>query len=113
LSEAAGLFASGTIQAIATLTARPYTCAPMSGVLDTTVSQSIPLWVARTLQHTLRGLEVKHGQVLESPRGARWDILVELADGTEVLAWVDREDQTPLGVESIFRQALRDAGISY
>lgn len=82
------------------------------GILDSTVSRSIPLWVARTLQHTLDGLEVKHGQILESPRRSRWDILVELADGTEVLAWVDREDQTPTGVESIVRQALHDAGVA-
>jgi hypothetical protein len=83
-----------------------------SGVLESVVSRTIPLWVARTLQHTLRGLEVRHGQILESARSARWDILVELADGTEVLAWVDREDQTPKGVESVVRQALRDSGIA-
>jgi hypothetical protein len=83
-----------------------------SGVLESTVSRTIPLWVARTLQHTLRGLEVRHGQILESNRSPRWDILVELADGTEVLAWVEREDQTPSGVETIVRQALRDAGVA-
>jgi hypothetical protein len=82
------------------------------GVLDSTVSRTIPLWVARTLQHTLRGLEVRHGQILESARSARWDILVELADGTEVLAWVGREDQTPDGVETVVRQALCDAGLA-
>ena len=76
------------------------------------ISRTIPVWVARTLQHTLRGLEVRHGQILESTRSARWDILVELADGTEVLAWIDREDQTPQGVETIVRQALRDAGVA-
>ena len=83
-----------------------------SGVLDSVVSRTIPLWVARTLQHALRGLEVRHGQILESSRGSRWDILVELADGTEVLAWIDREDQTPRGVETIVRQALQDAGVA-
>lgn len=83
-----------------------------SDVLDSIISRTIPLWVARTLQHTLRGLEVRHGQIVESARSARWDILVEMADGTEVLAWIDREDQTPRGVEAIVRQALQDAGVA-
>jgi hypothetical protein len=83
-----------------------------SDVLDSIISRTIPAWVARTLQHTLRGLEVRHGQIVESPRSARWDILVELVDGTEVLAWIAREDQTPTGVETIVRQALQDSGVA-
>ena len=79
---------------------------------DSTKSRTIPLWVGRTLQHALHGLEVRHGQVLESTHRARWDILVELANGTQVVAWVGREDQTPKGVETIVRQALRDAGVA-
>jgi len=80
--------------------------------MEALVGKSIPIWVARSVQIVFQGMSVRHGQILESPRSARWDIIVELADGTEVLAWVDRPDQNPSGVEAILRQAIDDAGLA-
>lgn len=74
-------------------------------------SRSIPLWVARSVQQAFRGLCVRQGQILESPRSARWDIVVELENGSEVMAWVEKPDQNPATVQAILRQALHDAGI--
>ena len=73
-------------------------------------SRSIPAWVPETIENAIGRLRVRHSQIIESPRSARWDVIVELEDGTEVLAWVDTDHQTPQGVASVVRQALRDAG---
>ena len=75
------------------------------------VSRSIPSWVTQSIVQACGPLPVKQSQVVESPRSGRWDILVPLDNGTEVLAWVDGFDQTPSGVEGILRQALQDAGV--
>lgn len=75
------------------------------------LSRSIPAWVPETIEDAVGGRGVRHSQIIESPRSARWDLIVELEDGTEVLAWVDTDHQTPQGVASVVRQALRDAGI--
>ena len=76
------------------------------------VSRSIPSWVTRSIVEACGPLPVKHSQVVESPRTGRWDILVELDNGNEVLAWVEHFDQTPSGVAGILRQALQDAGVA-
>jgi hypothetical protein len=76
------------------------------------VSRSIPTWVTQSIVQACGPLAVKQSQIVESPRSGRWDILVELANGTEVLAWVENLDQTPSGVEGILRQALQDAGVA-
>ncbi len=76
------------------------------------ISRSIPHWVTRSIVHACGLLPVKHSQIVESPRSGRWDIAVELENGTEVLAWVENLDQTPSGVEGILRQALQDAGVA-
>lgn len=75
------------------------------------LSRSIPTWVPRTIEHAVGRGRIRTSQVLESPRSARWDVIVELQDGTEVLAWVDTDHQTPHGVEAVVRQALYDAGL--
>jgi len=75
------------------------------------LSRSIPAWVPETIENAIGGRRVRHSQIIESPRSARWDVIVELEDGTEVLAWVDTDHQTPQGVASVVHQALRDAGI--
>lgn len=75
------------------------------------LSRSIPTWVPRTIEHAVGHGRIRHSQIIESPRSARWDVIVELLDGTEVLAWVDTDHQTPQGVEAVVRQALHDAGI--
>ena len=75
------------------------------------LSRSIPAWVPQTIERTVGRGRVRHSQIIESPRSARWDVIVELEDGNEVLAWVDTDHQTPQGVESVMRQALRDAGM--
>jgi hypothetical protein len=75
-------------------------------------SRSIPAWVPKTIENAVGGRRVRHSQIIESPRSARWDVIVELEDGTEVLAWVDTDHQTPHGVESVVRQALHDAGLA-
>jgi hypothetical protein len=75
------------------------------------LSRSIPTWVPLTIEHAVGRERIRHSQVIESPRSARWDVIVELQDGTEVLAWVDTDHQTPHGVEAVVRQALYDAGI--
>jgi hypothetical protein len=75
------------------------------------LSRSIPAWVPETIENAVGRRRVRHSQVIESPRSARWDVIVELEDGTEVLAWVDTDHQTRQGVASVLRQALRDAGI--
>jgi hypothetical protein len=76
------------------------------------ISRSIPSWVTESVFRACGPLAVKQSQIVESPRSGRWDILVELANGTEVLAWVDGFDQTPTAVEGILRQALQDAGVA-
>jgi PH (Pleckstrin Homology) domain-containing protein len=75
------------------------------------LSRSIPAWVPETVENAIGRRRVRHSQIIESPRSARWDVIVELEDGTEVLAWVDTDHQTPQGVAAVLRQALRDAGI--
>lgn len=75
-------------------------------------SRSVPPWAVRSLENVCTSLQVCQSQILESPRSGRWDIILELEDGGEVLAWVDRYDQTPVGVEEAIRQALEDAGVS-
>ncbi|PYQ15857.1 MAG: hypothetical protein DMF80_07310 [Acidobacteria bacterium] len=75
------------------------------------LSRSIPAWVPQTIERAVGRGRVRHSQIIESPRSARWDVIVELEDGNEVLAWVDTDHQTPQGVESVMRQALRDAGM--
>jgi hypothetical protein len=75
-------------------------------------SRSIPTWVPQTIEHAVGGGRIRLSQIIESPRSARWDVIVELHDGTEVLAWVDTDHQTPQGVEAVVRQALHDAGIA-
>ena len=75
------------------------------------LSHSIPAWVPETIEKAVGRRRARHSQIIESPRSARWDVIVELEDGTEVLAWVDTDHQTPQGVASVVRQALRDAGI--
>jgi PH (Pleckstrin Homology) domain-containing protein len=75
------------------------------------LSRSIPAWVPETIENAIGRRRVRHSQIIESPRSARWDVIVELEDGTEVLAWVDTDHQTPQGVASVLSQALRDAGI--
>jgi hypothetical protein len=75
------------------------------------LSRSIPHWVPRTIELAVGHGRVRHSQIIESPRSARWDVIVELQDGTEVLAWVDTDHQTPQGVEAVVLQALHDAGI--
>jgi hypothetical protein len=74
-------------------------------------SRSIPTWVPRTIETAVGRGRIRYSQIIESPRSARWDVIVELQDGTEVLAWVDADHQTPQGVEAVVRQALHDAGI--
>ena len=76
------------------------------------ISRSIPSWVTQSIVHACGPLPVKQSQIVESARSGRWDILVELENGTEVLAWVEGLDQTPSGVEGILRQALQDAGVA-
>lgn len=75
------------------------------------LSRSIPTWVPRTIEEAVGREKIRTSQILESPRSARWDVIVELQDGTEVLAWVDTDHQTPQGVEAVVRQALYDAGL--
>jgi hypothetical protein len=75
------------------------------------ISRSIPTWVTQSIVHACGPLPVRQSQIVESPRSGRWDILVELDNGTEILAWVEGLDQTPSGVEGILRQALQDAGV--
>lgn len=76
------------------------------------LSRSIPTWVPLAIENTVGRGRIRHSQIIESPRSARWDVIVELQDGTEVLAWVDTDHQTPQGVETVVRQALYDAGIA-
>ena len=76
------------------------------------ISRSIPTWVTSAVVHACGPLAVRQSQIVESPRSGRWDILVELENGTEVLAWVDGYDQNPNAVEGIVRQALQDAGVA-
>ena len=86
----------------------------MNGLGDTmemVTSPAIPAWVARQLESAFQELPARQGEVFESYRSERWDIVVHLDDGTEVLAWVDRRDQTPSQVEAILAQALEDAGL--
>jgi hypothetical protein len=75
------------------------------------LSRSIPTWVPQTIEHAVGRGRIRYSQIIESPRSARWDVIVELEDGSEVLAWVDTDHQTPQGVEAVVRQALHDAGI--
>jgi len=75
------------------------------------LSRSIPTWVPQTIEHAVGRDRIRQSQIIESPRSARWDVIVELQDGTEVLAWVDTDHQTPHGVEAVMLQALHDAGI--
>jgi len=75
------------------------------------LSRSIPAWVPGMIERAVGRGRARHSQIIESPRSARWDVIVELEDGSELLAWVDTDHQTPQGVESVVRQALRDAGI--
>jgi hypothetical protein len=79
--------------------------------MELVTSRSIPGWVAQQLESAFERLPVRQGEVHESYRSARWDIVVQLNDGTEVLAWVDRFDQTPARVEVILKQAMEDAGL--
>ncbi len=79
--------------------------------MDLVTSRHIPGWVARQVESVFKKLPARQGEVFESYRSARWDIVVQLDDGTEVLAWVDRYDQTPSRVEAILQQALDDAGV--
>jgi hypothetical protein len=76
------------------------------------LSRSIPTWVPQTIELVVGLGRVRQSQVFESPRSARWDVIVELQDGTEVLAWVDTDHQTPQGVEAVVLQALHDAGLA-
>jgi len=76
------------------------------------LSRSIPTWVPQTIELAVGRDRIRLSQVIESPRSARWDVIVELQDGTEVLAWVDTDHQTPQGVEAGVLQALYDAGIA-
>jgi len=76
------------------------------------LSRSIPTWVPQTIELAVGRDRIRLSQVIESPRSARWDVIVELQDGTEVLAWVDTDHQTPQGVEAVVLQALYDAGIA-
>jgi len=76
------------------------------------LSRSIPAWVTQTIEHAIGRGRIRHSQVIESPRSARWDVIVEMQDGTEVLAWVDTDHQTPQGVEAVVLQALNDAGLA-
>jgi hypothetical protein len=76
------------------------------------VSQGIPAWVVRSIEQACRPASVRESRVLESPRHDRWDISMELENGTEVLAWVERFEQTPTGVREVIRQALADAGVT-
>jgi hypothetical protein len=76
------------------------------------LSRSIPMWVPRTIETTVGSGRIRHSQIIESPRSARWDVIIELQDGTEVFAWVDADHQTPQGVEAVVRLALHDAGIA-
>jgi hypothetical protein len=73
---------------------------------------SIPTWVPQTIELVVGRERIRHSQVFESPRSARWDVIVELQDGTEVLAWVDTDHQTPQGVEAVVLQAMHDAGLA-
>jgi hypothetical protein len=79
--------------------------------MEAQLSRSIPAWVPRTIERVIGRGRARQSQVIESPRTARWDVIVELEDGSELLAWVDTDHQTPDGVESVVRQALRDAGM--
>jgi len=79
--------------------------------MEALLSRSIPAWVPQTIERAVGGDRVRHSQIIESPRSARWDVIVELEDGTEVLAWVDTDHQTPQGVETVVRQAMHDAGL--
>jgi len=76
------------------------------------VSQGIPGWVVRVIEQACPLASVRESRVLDSPRHHRWDISMELENGTEVLAWVERFEQTPTGVRDIIRQALEDAGVT-
>jgi len=76
------------------------------------LSRSIPTWVPQTIELAVGRGRIRHSQVFESPRSARWDVIVELQDGTEVLAWVDTDHQTPQGVEAVVLQAMHDAGLA-
>jgi len=79
--------------------------------MEAQLSRSIPTWVSQTVEVAVGRRRIRTSQIIESPRSARWDVIVELEDGTEVLAWVDTDHQTPFGVESVVRQAMHDAGI--
>jgi hypothetical protein len=79
--------------------------------MEAQLSRSIPTWVSQKIEDAIGRRRIRTSQIIESPRSARWDVIVELDDGTEVLAWVDTDHQTPVGVESVVRQALHDAGI--
>ena len=76
------------------------------------LSRSIPTWVPQTIELAIGHGRIRHSQVIESPRSARWDVIVEMQDGTEVLAWVDTDHQTPQGVEAVVLQAMHDAGLA-
>jgi hypothetical protein len=79
--------------------------------MEALFSRSIPTWVPQTIERAVGRGRVRHSQIIASPRSARWDVIVELEDGTEVLAWVDTDHQTPQGVEAVVRQAMHDAGL--
>ncbi len=81
-------------------------------VAAVTCSRSVPSWVVSSVESVCTRVQVRQSQILESPRSGRWDIVLELEDGAEVLAWVDRLDQTPSGVAEAIRLALEDAGLS-
>jgi hypothetical protein len=76
------------------------------------LSQGIPDWVACSVEHACRPASIRESRILDSPGRGRWDISVELENGTEILAWVERFEQTPAGVSDVIRQALEDAGVS-
>ncbi len=78
--------------------------------MNLVTSRSIPPWVAQSVETVFRKLPARGGEVFESYRSARWDFVVRLENGTEVLAWVDRPDQTPSRVEAILEQAVTEAG---
>jgi hypothetical protein len=80
--------------------------------MTTHLSQGIPGWVVRSIEQACRPATVRESRVLDSPRHRRWDISMELENGTEVLAWVERFEQTPSGVRDVIRQALEDAGVT-
>jgi len=76
------------------------------------VSQGIPGWVTSSIEEACVFIPVRESRIVESPRRDRWDISMELEDGTEVLAWVDRFEQTPAGVFGVVQRALEDAGVT-